>query len=33
MIEAPARSERNAKCDQLLRIEEGLGKAGRFGGI
>lgn len=30
---APARSERNAKYNQLLRIEEGLGKAGRFVGI
>jgi enolase len=30
---APARSERNAKYDQLLRIEEELGKAGRFVGI
>jgi enolase len=30
---APARSERNAKYNQLLRIEEELGKAGRFGGI
>ncbi len=29
---APARSERNAKYNQLLRIEEELGKAGRFGG-
>lgn len=29
---APARSERNAKCNQLLRIEEELGTAGRFGG-
>jgi len=27
---APARSERNAKYNQLLRIEEELGKAGRF---
>ncbi|MBU3966442.1 MAG: hypothetical protein KKG76_03560 [Euryarchaeota archaeon] len=32
-IGAPARSERNAKCNQLLRIEEELEKAGRFGGI
>lgn len=30
---APARSERNAKYNQLLRIEEELGKAGRFVGI
>ncbi|PKL71737.1 MAG: phosphopyruvate hydratase [Methanobacteriales archaeon HGW-Methanobacteriales-2] len=30
---APARSERNAKYNQLLRIEEELGKAGRFAGI
>jgi len=30
---APARSERNAKYNQLLRIEEELGKTGRFGGI
>ena len=30
---APARSERNAKYNQLLRIEEELRKAGRFGGI
>lgn len=30
---APARSERNAKYNQLLRIEEELGKAGRFLGI
>jgi len=30
---APARSERNAKYYQLLRIEEELRKAGRFGGI
>ena len=30
---APARSERNAKYNQLLRIEEELGKAGRFGGF
>jgi len=29
---APARSERNAKYNQLLRIEEELGKAGRFVG-
>ncbi|MFA4936233.1 MAG: phosphopyruvate hydratase [Candidatus Methanoperedens sp.] len=30
---APARSERNAKYNQLLRIEDELGKAGRFVGI
>jgi hypothetical protein len=30
---APARSERNAKYNQLLRIEEELGKAGWFVGI
>ena len=30
---APARSERNAKYNQLLRIEEELGKAGRFVGV
>ena len=30
---APARSERNAKYNQLLRIEEELGKAGKFVGI
>jgi enolase len=30
---APARSERNAKYNLLLRIEEELGKAGRFVGI
>jgi len=30
---APARSERNAKYNQLLRIEEELGKAERFVGI
>jgi len=30
---APARSERNAKYNQLLRIEEELGKAGRFVGL
>ena len=30
---APARSERNAKYNQLLRIEEELGKAARFMGI
>ncbi|MCX9084079.1 MAG: phosphopyruvate hydratase [Candidatus Methanoperedens sp.] len=30
---APARSERNAKYNQLLRIEEELGKAGRFVGF
>jgi len=30
---APARSERSAKYNQLLRIEEELGKAGRFAGI
>jgi len=30
---APARSERNAKYNQLLRIEEELGKAGRFAEI
>ncbi len=30
---APARSERNAKYNQLLRIEEELGKAGRLVGI
>lgn len=30
---APAKSERNAKYNQLLRIEEELGKAGRFVGI
>ena len=30
---APARSERNAKYNQLLRIEEELGKAARFVGI
>ncbi|MFZ3383961.1 MAG: phosphopyruvate hydratase [Candidatus Methanoperedens sp.] len=30
---APARSERNAKYNQLLRIEEELGKAGQFAGI
>jgi enolase len=30
---APARSERNAKYNQLLRIEEELGKVGRFAGI
>jgi len=30
---APARSERNAKYNQLLRIEEEMGKAGRIGGI
>lgn len=30
---APARSERNAKYNQLLRIEEELGKAGRFVGM
>jgi len=30
---APARSERNAKYNQLLRVEEELGKAGRFVGI
>jgi enolase len=29
----PARSERNAKYNQLLRIEEELGKAARFVGI
>ncbi len=28
---APARSDRNAKYNQLLRIEEGLGGKGRFG--
>ena len=30
---ASARSEMNAKYNQLLRIEEELGKAGKFGGI
>ena len=30
---APARSERNAKYNQLLRIEEELGKAARFKGV
>jgi len=30
---APARSERNAKYNQLLRIEEELGKAARFVGV
>jgi enolase len=30
---APARSERNAKYNQLLRIEEELGNAARFAGI
>jgi enolase len=30
---APARSERNAKYNQLLRIEEELGNAGRFMGV
>jgi enolase len=32
-IGAPARSERNAKYNQLLRIEEELGKVVRFVGI
>ncbi len=30
---APTRSERNAKYNQLLRIEEEMVKAGRFVGI